>query len=150
MTLPSFDEITRQLDIPRCRGILPNGQYCQLDHVGGVVHPDQGRHWRVHWSDDRRVTRASIRRYLALAAWAKVAAEASVDPVWAIQYEALRLIPILARQIHVQLPHAMGDLDRSILRSLLINQPPSEKRTEALAWLAAQRQKSGGARRAAP
>jgi hypothetical protein len=145
MTLPSFDSITRQLSIPRCRGILPNGQYCPADHVEGEVADG-----KVHWGDDRRVTRAGIRRYLALAAWRAAALMWSSEPVWVVHYEALRMIPKLAKQAHVQLPHALGDLDRATLRAMLVNVDQDWKRREAMVWLAGQRQKSGGARSATP
>lgn len=153
MTLPSYDEITRQLGIPRCRGILPNGQYCPADHAEGEVDifPSRPpRTYQVHWGDNRRVTRAGIRRYLALAAWRIAMGRFPSEPVWRVHYEALREIPALAREIHIQLPHKLGDLDRAQLKAMMVKVPPSELRAEVMRWLDSQRTRSGGVRRAAP
>lgn len=144
MTLPSYEEITRQLNIPRCRGITPLGQYCQFDHAEGEVFEN-----KVHWGSEHRPTRAGIRRYLALEAWRRAEGDWTKAPhvrVWEVDYAALRMIPVLAREIKVQLPHKLGDLDRAQLRAWLVKAPPSKKRSEAMRWLADQR--SGGARRA--
>lgn len=151
MSLPSFQKITHDLDIPRCRGIQPNGQYCPCDHDGGEVDGN-----KVHWGDDRRVTRAGIRNYLALEAWRRSENEArdtgGVHPIhttlWWVTYSSLRLIPVLAKQARVMLPHGLGDLDRATLRAYLVRVPPSPERTDAMRWLATQRARSGGAQNA--
>lgn len=138
MSLPSYEAITRQLGIPRCRGILPNGQYCQADHAEGEIADG-----KVHWGDARRVTHAGIRRYLALEAWRR-ADEPELPTYW-VTYRALRLIPVLAAAIHVRLPARLGDLDRATLRASISKVEPCPEKTEVLQWLSGKRRKSGGA-----
>ena len=126
MAYPTYDEIARQLEIPRCRGVLPTGHRCPLDHRRGVLKDDL-----VHWADRGRVERAGVRRFLKLAAYRLIDDERP----WARLYLAQPYINDWARQLGIKMPGSKTDEDRLLAKAMMVNVPNKEPlREEAMAW----------------
>ena len=126
MAYPTFSEIAERLDIARCRGILPSGHRCHLDHRRGVVSDGM-----VHWADRGRVERAGVRRFLKLSAFLLI----DDDRPWARIWLAQRYINNWASQIGMTFPSSLTDDDRLEVRAMLINVPTDTPgRQEAMAW----------------
>lgn len=125
MSLPTYADISRQLALPRCRGIRPNGQTCHLNHEGTVdIH-------NVHWAD-RRATRGGIRHFLHLAAMQRLY---HVQPHWVRFYMAQTQVNVWADEIGVRFPKEVSDHYRAQLKAMLVDVPANEPgRTEAMRW----------------
>lgn len=123
---PSYEAISSQLGIPRCRGILPDGHRCHLDHRKGVLKDDV-----VHWGDRGRVERAGVRRFLKLAAFRLVEDERP----WARLYLAQPYINDWARQLGIRMPGRMTEDDRLLAKAMLVNVPSTEPlRETVMGW----------------
>ncbi len=127
MSLPTYADISRQLAIPRCRGVLPNGQTCHLNHEGSIDIDFRN----VHWAD-RRATRGGIRFFLHLASMRRLG---HVQPYWARYYLAQTQVNMYADEIGVRFPKDVSDFYRAQLKAMLVDVPASEPgRTEAMRW----------------
>lgn len=127
MAYPNYDEISKTLSIDRCRGIRATGQMCRdYDHQKGEV--GEGL---VHWADRTRIERAGVRRFLGLAARRRVD-----DPrLWARIYLSQRLINRWGSEIGISFPTRLNQLDRLMVRAMLVLVPTSEPlREEAMRW----------------
>lgn len=123
---PRFAEIAERFGIPRCRGILPTGHRCPLDHRAGVLEGGL-----VHWADRERVTRAGVRRFLKLAAFRLVDDERP----WVRLYLAQPIINDWARQLGIKMPGHMTEDDRLLAKAMLVNVSSKEPmRDEVMEW----------------
>lgn len=130
MGLPSYQEMSETLAIPRCRGIQ-NGFRCYDEHERGEI-----KGGFLHWRD-RREQREGIYQFLKLAAEFQLMTSITfgAQPLWAQRYQILRQIPVLAAKVRVQLPRKLGDRDRAELAAMLVNVSTSLLgRNEALEW----------------
>jgi hypothetical protein len=130
MSLPTYAEISQQLGIPRCRGILPNGQRCHLNHEGTYDEHN------VHWAD-RRSTRGGIRAFLHLAGMKRVSSTPGLlgEPFWYRYYQAQLMVNVYAMQLGIRFPREVSDHYRAQLKAMLVDVPTSaEGRREAMSW----------------
>ena len=126
MALPSYEAIAADLSIPRCRGILPNGQTCFADHRG--AYDSAYVHWR-----DRTPTRAGIRAFLTLGAL-RVYYDRRLTG-WRRYYLAQRLVGIWQLELGLRFPASVTESYRAQMRAMLVNVPTSDPlRGEALRW----------------
>lgn len=130
MAYPTFGEIAEKLGIPRCRGIRPNGQICHgFDHRRGQVGDGF-----VHWADRSRIERAGVRRFLKMAAIMKLDEEGETRS-WARLYLAQTMINNWSPIIGISFPGVLTDVDKIIVRAMLINVPTGDPmRDAAMRW----------------
>lgn len=127
MAYPTYDQISRELGIARCRGIRSTGQLCrEYNHLRGQIGDGD-----VHWQDRARVERAGVRRFLGLAARAQID-----DPrPWARIYLSQRLINQWGNEIGISFPARLGQLDRLKVKAMLVQVSTDEPlREEAMRW----------------
>ena len=136
MTLPTYTEIAAILNVPICPGNLRATRHCSWGdlHEGGVYSEIDGH---MHWTP-RRSTRAGIYRFLWHIARSRVDRHRTPHgpgkPHWQQHYETLRMVPVLAEQIHVRLPRNLSERDRAQLRAALVTLPRTPEVTEAMRW----------------
>jgi len=132
MSLPTYEAITSKLGIPRCRGILPNGQRCFLATHDSHHGSYSGGY--VHWGD-RAPTRSGIREYLTLAALRYLDQGEEQEALWRLHYRAQLLVGEWQRMIGVRFPPKISDKYRARLKVMLVDVPTSEPmRAEAMRW----------------
>lgn len=128
--LPTYDELAVQRGVRRCRGIQPNGQYCYQNHKRGSSDFDPDGTPVIHWQD-RRPSRPGIMKFLNLIALV----EQPDDDLWRRQYRALRLTVRYLQDAHVRVPAESWYLDKTRLKSRLLDVPTTdEEREEAMDW----------------
>jgi len=131
LAYPSYAEIADRLGIPRCRGLTASGHQCRdYNHRQGAVGDGL-----VHWADRKRVERAGIRRFLRLAANRYLIDEEGVAEPWQRLYLAQRMINIWGMALGVRFPASLTDRDKVELKAMLVNEPQTELRKQAMDWV---------------
>lgn len=125
----TFEQAGSGLGLTVCRGIDPRtGSYCQRDHDRGEL-ADGLVHWR-----DRRMSRASLRMFLLVAAGSNPVI-AGTPPGWARTYLANRWAVWAAGQLGMKLPKHLSDTDRARVKAQLVSVPTDAPlRKEAMRW----------------
>lgn len=139
-SLPSYADLAEQQGVHWCRGIQPNGQTCHEEHAKGsyTVHPELSQRYSadivIHWSD-RRSSRAGIRRFLLLIANAIITEATPAIAEWRRLYRSNTMAWDMAKAAHMRLPASLSAVDRSRLRSMLLDVSMADpERREAYEW----------------
>jgi hypothetical protein len=128
LSLPTYDAVAAAAGVRRCRGITVTGHYCERDHRKGEASVGV-----VHWAD-RLVYRTGIRRFLLLCAVAR-SPVLFITPRWVRVWQSNVFAYEVAADLKLQLPRALADTDRAIVRADLAKvEPGTENREEALTW----------------
>jgi hypothetical protein len=130
LAYPSYAEIADRLGIPRCRGLTASGHQCRdYNHRQGVVGDGL-----VHWADRKRVERAGIRRFLRLAANRDLIEQGVAEP-WKRLYWSQAMINRWGMTLGVRFPASLTEHDKIELKAMLVNEPQSPLRKEAMDWV---------------
>lgn len=134
--LPTFDELAAERGYRRCRGMQLNGQQCFENHRRGSTGaeywpPADGNRPVIHWAD-RRPSRQGIKQFLYLIALAE---QDVAEERWRRQYRALRQTVKYLQEAHVRVPAEAWYVDKTRLKSRLIQLPTTdEEREAAMDW----------------
>lgn len=128
MKRPPYEDMARRLGYDYCRGILPSGHYCPLDHDKGTVTND-GVTGTVHWSERPR-TPPKIRHFLLLLATERVTGLSG----WRQSWGRIIWVNDAMRLLHIRLPRSTWAHEAATLYAQATAADPSKSRDEALVW----------------